>query len=223
MEYLASAERGKLKVKTLYCCWKTWMAGLRGSKAERAAVGSVAWSPLKPKCMISIAIPAAKHQGHWGSPPRAGSFVCTPWFSGVWKGLQAALRVRSAELAVLALERRQDLDVCSALKARRVPGSGRMSILCRVTIVRGMNGRVCLGALSHLTQLCVSRRDTSKNCSVLYRPQQIGSESSARGNSSPRDRDAAAHDVLGLCFPAGMGTRVQLFLSLLVRVGRQLS
>lgn len=84
-----------------------------------------------------------------------------------------------------------------------------------------MNGRVRLGALSQLTELCVSSRDTNKSCSLLHRAEQIGSESSAGGNSSPRARDAAAHDVLGLCSPAGMGTRVQLFMSLLVRVGRQ--
>lgn len=46
MEYLASAGRGKLKVKTLYCCWKTWISGLRGSRAEGAAVGSVALPAL---------------------------------------------------------------------------------------------------------------------------------------------------------------------------------
>lgn len=46
MEYLASAERGKLKVKNCHCCQEIWIAGLRGSKAVRAAVGSATWSPL---------------------------------------------------------------------------------------------------------------------------------------------------------------------------------
>lgn len=53
----------------------------------------------------------------------------------------------------------------------------------------------------------------------VIQTREIGSESSARGSSSPRDRDAAAHDVLGRCFPAGMGSRVQLFMSLLVLGG----
>lgn len=146
MEYLASAERGKLKVKTLHCCWGIWIADLRGSKEVRAAVGSVTWS-LAPSCVFSIAIPAAKHQGH------CGTVLLEMWkleSSGVHtsqavmcKGLQGALRVSRIGHSCSV----RDLSWTCSIKVEFQPHAERA---WRTGWLRRMISSLYLDALSHL-------------------------------------------------------------------------
>lgn len=222
MEYLACAEGGKLKVKTLYCCWKTWIAGLRGSKAERAAVGSVALCPLHqtacwalPYLQQSTRITEAllPELEAWDLP--RGSLGHTLHKMGCGRACRE-LWGSGQQNWLFLLCKGLEAWTCGAFKSKESPSPSQ-------------NEQHVQG--DHLLEEWMARSawvpfPTSQSCvcpegsQACSRPEQAGSESSARGAAAPENRHLQRVMFSGLCFPAGMGTRVQLFMSLLVRVGR---
>lgn len=129
----------KLKVKTLYCCWKTCIAGLRRSKAERAAVGSVALSPLhQTACSAlphlqqstSITEPLLPEVEAWCVPRGSLGYALHRMGSG-----RACRELWESENSLFLLCKSLETWMCAVLlKARGVPGCCRRSSMSRMSV-----------------------------------------------------------------------------------------
>lgn len=210
MEYLASAERGKLKVKTLYCCWKTWIAGLRGSKAERAAVGSVALSPSHQTACLALPylqqstgitealLPEVEawelprgslgytlHKMGWGRACRE------LWGSGLQNWL--FLLCKGLETWTCAFKSKESASLLQ--KEHHVQGDHLLEEWMAA----------CAWVPLHTSQRCVCLKRTQARTAASYTDQSRREQRALQeGPAAPGNRDAAC-DVLWSLFPCRNG------------------